>query len=256
MEPKVKLCPVCGKPTEGEIAVFGKTITVGIMCDCKEKDAERQKAMLEESRKTVERNRIKELFCDVSKRDELLLCTFDKDDGRDKKVSRLCENYAKTWDMMKKENIGLVLWGNSGTGKTFYSLCIANHLMENLVKVLFTSIPEILVKPMEERNGFIRRMSDYDLIILDDVGTERRNPYTNEILNLVVDSRYSAKKPIIITTNYTENEIRNPSDIANARIFERIEEMCIIVKCTGDSRRKELSQEKRKKAIGLLYRKE
>ena len=60
----------------------------------------------------------------------------------------------------------------------------------------------------------------------------------------IVDSRYRSRKPLIVTTNLTLDEIRHPQDTAHARIYDRLLEMCIPVSCIGVSFRKENAQEK------------
>jgi len=38
---------------------------------------------------------------------------------------------------MKKENIGLLIWGPPGTGKSYFSFCIANDLLKEMVPVIY-----------------------------------------------------------------------------------------------------------------------
>ena len=58
----------------------------------------------------------------------------------------------------------------------------------------------------------------------------------------IVDSRYRSRKPLIVTTNLTLDEIRYPQDTVHARIYDRILEMCVPVSCIGVSLRKENAQ--------------
>ena len=60
----------------------------------------------------------------------------------------------------------------------------------------------------------------------------------------IVDSRYRSRKPLIVTTNLTLDEIRHPQDTAHARIYDRLLEMCVPISCIGVSFRKETAQEK------------
>ena len=60
----------------------------------------------------------------------------------------------------------------------------------------------------------------------------------------VIDSRYLSRKPLIVTTNLTLDEIRHPQDTAHARIYDRLLEMCVPLSCIGISLRKETAQEK------------
>ena len=79
---------------------------------------------------------------------------------------------------------------------------------------------------------------------IDDFGMERGTEYALEQIYNIVDSRYRSRKPLIVTTNLTLDEIRYPQDTAHARIYDRLLEMCIPISCIGVSFRKEAAQEK------------
>ena len=55
---------------------------------------------------------------------------------------------------------------------------------------------------------------------------------------------YRSRKPLIVTTNLTLDEIRHPQDTTHARIYDRLLEMCVPVSCIGVSLRKENALEK------------
>lgn len=54
----------------------------------------------------------------------------------------------------------------------------------------------------------------------------------------IVDSRYRAKLPIILTTNLSMTEMKESADIRYTRIYDRIFEMCYPMQFTGRSWRK------------------
>lgn len=60
----------------------------------------------------------------------------------------------------------------------------------------------------------------------------------SEIVMNVIDSRYRSKKPIIVTTNLTSEEIKNPTDVSKQRIYSRLLEMCYPVEVKGTDHRK------------------
>ena len=77
---------------------------------------------------------------------------------------------------MRAENIGLLLWGDVGTGKSFFAGCIANALMEKEIPVCMTNFARIindLASRFEGRNEYIDRLFRYPLLILEDFGVER-----------------------------------------------------------------------------------
>ena len=97
----------------------------------------------------------------------------------------------------------------------------------------------------EETNAKLRRI--IDAVAEDDEKNacmERDTNYALEQVYNIIDSRYRSKRPLIITTNLTLDEIRHPQDVAHARIYDRVLEMCVPVSCFGTSIRKDTAQEK------------
>ena len=68
----------------------------------------------------------------------------------------------------------------------------------------------------------------------------------------IVDSRYRSRKPLIVTTNLTLDEIRHPQDTPHARIYDRLLEICVPISCIGVSFRKETAQEKLERMKRLI----
>ena len=120
-----------------------------------------------------------------------------------------------------RNNTGLLLFGDVGTGKSFFAGCIANTLLERDVPVLMTNFPTILNRLTgmfsEDRADFIASFDEYDLLIIDDLGVERSTEYAMEQMFFVIDSRYRSRRPMIITTNLKLAELKNPPDLAHAR---------------------------------------
>ena len=79
----------------------------------------------------------------------------------------------------------------------------------------------------------------YDLLIIDDLAAERNTEYMKEIVTTVIDERYRSGRPLIVTTNMTGQEMKNPADIGTDRILSRLFEMCDPVEVVGIDRRKE-----------------
>ncbi len=76
----------------------------------------------------------------------------------------------------RADNIGYLLWGGVGTGKSYLAGCIANALMEQEIAVCMTNFAMILgdlAASFEGRNEYISRLCSFPLLILDDFGMER-----------------------------------------------------------------------------------
>ncbi len=91
----------------------------------------------------------------------------------------------------------------------------------------------------EDRAAFIASLDDYSLLVIDDLGVERNTEYAMEQMFTVIDSRYRSKKPLIVTTNLKLEEIKNPPDLAHARIYDRILERRAPVLFSGKNFREE-----------------
>lgn len=69
---------------------------------------------------------------------------------------------------------------------------------------------------------------------------------------LVIDSRYRSRKPLIVTTNLKLEEIKNPPDLAHARIYDRIMERCAPVLFSGRNFREEKAAATKEAARGIV----
>ena len=58
---------------------------------------------------------------------------------------------------------------------------------------------------------------------------ERGTEYGLEQVFNVIDSRYRSGKPLIVTTNLTLDDLRNPEDTAHSRIYDRLLSICRIL---------------------------
>lgn len=168
--------------------------------------------------------------------------TFANDNGQNPLMKK-ARAYVEHWREAYRDNTGLLLFGDVGTGKSFFAGCIANALLDRDIPVLMTNFPSILTRLTgmfsEDRAEFIASLGMYDLLIIDDLGVERNTEYAMEQMFHVIDCRYRSRKPMIITTNLKLEEIKNPPDLAHARIYDRILERCAPVLFAGKNFREE-----------------
>ena len=163
--------------------------------------------------------------------------------------------YVENWPAMQEENIGYLLWGGVGTGKSYFAGCIANALMEQEVAVRMTNFALILndlTASFEGRNEYIARLCRAPLLILDDFGMERGTEYGLEQVYNVVDSRYRSRRPLIVTTNLSLQDLQHPQDTAHARIYDRLLEMCAPIRFSGENFRRATAQDKLARLKNLM----
>lgn len=177
---------------------------------------------------------------------ELSLARFDRDNGTVEQL-RHARLFADNWDQFSQRGLGLLFWGPPGTGKTFAAACIANAFIDNMEPftptVIMTTFGVILRRTLalspQDREDYLNRLENCDLLILDDFGMERQTEYAQEQVFNLINSRYLAGKPMVITTNLTLQQMKSPQTMAQQRIFDRVLEVCVPVCFDGESLRRE-----------------
>lgn len=235
------VCHVCGKRKEvkGEFPYIGVRVHP-TECDC-QKERRRQKE--EDERRRKEQEVVDELFSYSLIDDRFYESTFSNCQENDfnRKPITIAKRYVAMFNEMLVRNKGLLFYGEPGTGKTFVASCIANALLKKRVPLIVTSIIKLtnasgpFSKEVEEQQKLMRKMNMAKLLVLDDLGSERSTDFKMEQVFEVIDSRYGSKKPMIITTNLSLNQMQEETDIRRRRIYERIFEVCFPVKFAGPS---------------------
>jgi len=90
----------------------------------------------------------------------------------------------------------------------------------------------------EGKQEYIDSLNDYKLLVIDDLGIERKTDFMDEQVFSILDARYQSGLPLIITTNLTNDELKHPADRAKSRIYDRLLERCHPIEVKGASRRK------------------
>lgn len=163
--------------------------------------------------------------------------TFEADDMKNPSATEYARRFAETFN--PENSMGLVFCGERGAGKTFLSACIANELLKRGFSVEMTNITrisQVVDATFDGRSAELERIMNLDLLILDDLGTERGTEYMMEHAFNVIDGRYKANKPIVVSTNASFDDMATESDIAKGRIYDRIIEKCFPVEMSGNRR--------------------
>ena len=121
----------------------------------------------------------------------------------------------------------LLFFGPTGTGKTFFSNCIARELIESCHSVVYFSAIDLF--NLFSRNSFSynedegeeldRFITESDLLIIDDLGTEHVTSFSVSRLFYCVNERLNAGKSTLISTNLNPGALR---DTYTERVASRI----------------------------------
>lgn len=245
----ILFCGKCRTPkqTTAKNPFTGAEQIVGCLCSCRQASIEQER-----KKRAQEANR------------QYLIKAFG---GHEKPLSyvfgenltdaqKMCLNYCKNFDEFFKSGTGLLLYGTLGSGKTHTACSVANELFRTRgTSFIMTSVIELAEASMSSsQNGWLwDRMSDDDLVIIDDLGTEGTSDWRREIMYRAINGRIMSGKPMIITTNMSLEDFKNPADYGMRRLTDRVIQVCLPIKMEGvNYRRKEVRENYKENMRKLL----
>lgn len=134
-----------------------------------------------------------------------------------------CINYANDFSA---DSPSIVMMGKTGLGKTHLSLSIAKTVVEKGFGVVYAPAQK-LVSDLEHEhfsfsgsNSAIKKYTNCELLIIDDLGAEFPSQFTNAAIGNLINERLYEKRPTIISTNLTVKELTERySERTASRIF-------------------------------------
>ena len=136
------------------------------------------------------------------------------------------KKYAQNFD--PKTSPSILLMGGTGLGKTHLSSAVAREVIEKGNDVFYTGAIDLFSQFEIQRfksynnepNELIERYFESDLLIIDDLGTEMINQFSVSTLYNLLNDRLSRKKPTIVSTNLSQDEImKKYTDRITSRMF-------------------------------------
>ena len=249
-------CKNCKTPRQFVFENFtgGKPAILPKLCKCKDEEA-KKKQQEEERRERLQRiENARNLAITVP---SYRGYRFSADDGKTPKTTEICKNYVRNFPEFSKTGQGLLLYGDVGTGKTFYALCIANALINREYRVLHTSLADVvkMAQDFDNAEAHFNRLMYKQCIVIDDLGTERTTSFAEEQIYKFIDGCNTHNVALIVTTNYTPKELEaaaaDTSDLTHARIYSRLLEKCFPVR-VNDIKRREANAVKNKATVAEL----
>ena len=244
-----KQCKFCGKllDLKDYMALYENNYIENIAtaysrCNCEEANKiwKRYDEFIEKEKlKEFNLKQIDKLFQNNNLGKRQLNSTFEnyKINNKNKKAYENAKKYANKL-INGETDKGLFITGTYGVGKTYLASCIANETIKNKNTVVFGTLIQLLdyIKDTYKDSDvsdkeYLNLYSSVDLLIIDDLGKEKPTEWVLEKLFLIVNNRYNNYLPIVITTNYNRNQLRerlcvNKNYSMVDSIISRLYEMC------------------------------
>jgi DNA replication protein DnaC len=253
-----KVCPHCGRELQAEWVEFppalqrkygkpGEWYYHPCTPECERKNDQRE---WERARRDARVATLRERS-GLSKR--MRSYTFDNFEmSVDESVREACQKamaYVDNWEENREEGRGLYFCGGIGAGKTHLAVAVMNKLMQKeRVPALFVTVPEFLdnlrgayMIPGRDLDEWMDAVKNADLLVLDDLGSEKPTEWVRERLFVIVNHRYREALPTIFTSNVGAQDLFTQ---LGERTASRIVAMC------GESIRIEADDHRRVSARG------
>lgn len=237
-------------------------------CTCPEAVADYEKAEAERlakeeaERKASEaymlRERIRKIIGESGMGERFLRRTFETFEvtKENQKAYTIAKNYADNFEkLLPKQGQpepgrnGLFIAGPAGTGKTHIAAAIANQLIHQGRPVICMTMIDLLarIRKTFNREGIdesevLSLYKKVPLLIIDDIGKEPPTEWAISTIYNIINGRYEAYLPTIVTTNYDDKTLvermtpkASGDSVTAEATIDRLMEMCIGVVMTGPS---------------------
>lgn len=208
------VCQNCGTLKEPYLAnvMRGKELWLYPQCPC---DVETERKRQEEIEREDRERRIESLYGRSGLSKRLMTCTLESFQVRPgtERAFKAVAGYVETFEVSTEK--GLLLMGGYGNGKSHLAAAICHALIEREFSCRFWTVPQLLGRirstfnqgNRENEEDILRPLRHCDLLVLDDIGTEKVTDWVSQTLFVIIDDRYQAMKPIVFTTNCTAKEL-------------------------------------------------
>jgi DNA replication protein DnaC len=154
-------------------------------------------------------------------------------------AKRAVQEFADAWMPAVDNGRGLLLIGGCGSGKTHLAVAALLEIIDTGKpgRLLFRNFQDLIQEiqgsfdsdDAPSKSEILRPLLDVDLLVLDELGSQKPSMFVQDILYYVINSRYNAQRTTIFTTNYVDDL----DDRIGSRLRSRLFEMAMEIKLTG-----------------------
>ena len=174
------------------------------------------------------------------------LSNFEDHTDSQRRALRLATRLVDQFPVVDK---GLLFHGDNGVGKTHLAVALMKEAIRRKgARAIFFETRDLLKLVRDTYNNqveateleVLRPVLEAELLVLDDIGAEKKSEWVEETLGLIVNTRYSERRITVFTTNLTDAENTEPNSLAlqlGLRIRSRLKEMCEWVEIAGPDTR-------------------
>jgi len=255
MTTKTAICK-CGNEYEPIFAyVMGRDIQITLMCDeCRDRELKlfEAKEQAKLAAEIAHKRRQWRESCGIPPK--FMTSEFGDFDtrrpGNVRKIYKAFLEYADNYPLRSPTGYqSILVFGANGLGKSHLACAVGHHILNRwngepiTNPILFVSEPDLLnsiqatfnydyeeKKYRESADDIIRRITSVKLLILDEIGKEKRSDpkFVQRTLFRIIDARYKFQLPMVLTTNLTLEQLErylsaNSEDVG---AFDRLWEMC------------------------------
>jgi DNA replication protein DnaC len=214
-------CIACKRKLETLISIPSLGVydkKVNCVCDCGKAQRDAYRA---EAQRVNRANEIR--ISDVFSVPEYAEMIFSKDDDPKSEKSLLCRRWVAHYDANRdKGNLKwLFLYGEHGTGKTFYSACIANTMAAKGYHVKMVTASELAnrISTASDKTKIFAEYNDYEIVIIEDIDVDDEKLDT---IFAIINNRSRNNQTMIITSCQTTEQTVNPKSDSMKRIMDII----------------------------------